>query len=146
VQLEPAAGSSGVYGLSGTVAEFLEAQGTAPYLAAVALYYPLVAGFGARIDALVDFEHTEPREFWRRAAREALAETGFDANPLIARSTIRMASDAADRTRTIPPPRMSRYWPGSRHASVRARAWPRRPRCSRPDSVTRLTRPAARFG
>jgi Fe-S-cluster containining protein len=83
VQLEPTAGSSGVYGSSGTVEEFLEAQGTARYLAAVALYHPLVAAFGARVAALVDFEHTEPREFWRRAAREALAETGFDANPLI---------------------------------------------------------------
>ena len=83
VQLEPAAGSSGVYGSSGTVEKFLEAQGTAPYLAAVALYYPLVAGFGARVAALIDFEHIEPREFWRRAARAALAETGFDANPLI---------------------------------------------------------------
>ena len=83
VQLEPAAGSAGVYGSSGTVEEFIEAQGTVPYLAAGALYYPLVAGFGARVAALVDFECIEPREFWRRAAREALAETGFDANPLI---------------------------------------------------------------
>ncbi len=56
--LEPAAGSAGVYGSSGTVEEFLEAQGAAPYLAAVALYYPLIAGFGARVAALVDFEHT----------------------------------------------------------------------------------------
>ena len=33
--------------------------------------------------ATVDFERVEPREFWRRAAREALAETNYDANPLI---------------------------------------------------------------
>jgi hypothetical protein len=32
---------------------------------------------------LVDFDTTEPREFWRRAVREALAESNFDPNPLI---------------------------------------------------------------
>lgn len=32
---------------------------------------------------LVDFSCVEPREFWRSAVRAALAETGFDDNPLI---------------------------------------------------------------
>jgi hypothetical protein len=36
-----------------------------------------------RIAALVDFETVEPREFWRVAMREALAESKFDPNPLI---------------------------------------------------------------
>jgi hypothetical protein len=31
----------------------------------------------------VDFERVEPREFWRRAAREALAEANYDPNRLI---------------------------------------------------------------
>jgi Fe-S-cluster containining protein len=83
VQLEPAAGSLGVYGAAGTVAEFLDGQGIAPYLNAVALYYPLMENFRARVAATVDFERVEAREFWRRAAREALAETNYDPNRLI---------------------------------------------------------------
>ena len=83
VQLEPAAGSLGVYGTAGTVAEFLNGQGVGPYLNAVAFYYPLVGNFRARVAATVDFESVEPREFWRRAAREALAETNYDPNQLI---------------------------------------------------------------
>lgn len=83
VQLEPAAGSLGVYGAAGTVAEFLDGQAAEPYLDAVARYYPLVANFRARVAATVDFERVEPREFWRRAAREALAETNYDPNRLI---------------------------------------------------------------
>jgi uncharacterized protein len=83
VQLEPAAGSLGVYGAAGTVAEFLEAQEAAPYFDAVARYYPLVRNFRERVAATVDFERVEPREFWRRAAREALAETNYDPNRLI---------------------------------------------------------------
>lgn len=83
VQLEPAVGSLGVYGAAGTVAKFLDDQGAAPYLKAVAFYYPLAAEFRERVAAIVDFERVEPREFWRHAAREALAETNYDPNRLI---------------------------------------------------------------
>lgn len=83
LQLEPAAGSLGVYGVAGTIAEFLDGQGIDPYLNAVAFYYPLVANFRGRVAATVDFERVEPREFWRRAAREALAESNYDPNQLI---------------------------------------------------------------
>jgi Fe-S-cluster containining protein len=87
VQLEPAAGSLGIYGKAGTVAEFLDGQAggqsVGPYLDMVARYYPLVGNFRARVAATVDFERVEPREFWRRAAREALAETNYDPNSLI---------------------------------------------------------------
>jgi Fe-S-cluster containining protein len=95
VRLEPAVGSLGVYGSSrssesrescescGTVADFLDSQGAGAYLDAVALYHTLVGKFASRVAATVDFERVEPREFWRRAAREALAETNYDANPLI---------------------------------------------------------------
>jgi Fe-S-cluster containining protein len=87
VQLEPASGSLGIYGVAGTVAEFLDGQpsgqAAAPYLDAVARYYPLVGNFRARVAATVDFARVEPREFWRRAAREALAETNYDPNRLI---------------------------------------------------------------
>jgi uncharacterized protein len=83
VRLQPAAGSLGVYGAAHTIAEFLDGQGIAPYLNAVAFYYPLVGNFRARVAAIVDFESVEPREFWRRAAREALAETNYDPNQLI---------------------------------------------------------------
>jgi Fe-S-cluster containining protein len=83
VQLEPAARSLGVYGAGGTIAEFLDVQGVRPYLDAVAFYYPLIGNFRERVTATVDFERVEPREFWRRAAREALAETNYDPNRLI---------------------------------------------------------------
>jgi uncharacterized protein len=83
VKLEPATGSLGEYGSSGTVAEFLAAQEAAPYFDAAAHYYPLVAALRERVAASVDFERVEPREFWRRATREALAETNYDPNPLI---------------------------------------------------------------
>jgi len=83
VKLEPAAGSLGEYGRSGTVAGFLEAQAAAPYFDATARYHPLVAALRKRVAASVDFERVEPREFWRRATREALAETNYDPNPLI---------------------------------------------------------------
>jgi Fe-S-cluster containining protein len=92
VRLEPAPGSLGVYGSSrssesrescGTVADFLDSQGAGAYLDAVARYHSLVGKFASRVAATVDFERVEPREFWRRAAREALAETNYDANPLI---------------------------------------------------------------
>jgi hypothetical protein len=81
--LEPAAGSLGGYGVEGDVDIFLAAQGVGEYLAANARYASLLAVFGERIAATVDFDRVEPREFWRRAVREALAESNYDANPLI---------------------------------------------------------------
>ncbi|MGO9454488.1 MAG: YkgJ family cysteine cluster protein [Candidatus Binataceae bacterium] len=83
VQLEPAPRSAGIYGTDGTVADFLEAQGVTTCLAMNDRYRPLIATFRDRIAALADFEKIEPREFWRRATREALAESNYDANPLI---------------------------------------------------------------
>ncbi len=83
VTLEPAVGSLGVYGIDGTVNDFVEAQGIAQYLEANARYAPLLAVFRERIAATVDFDRVEPREFWRRAVREALAESNCAANPLI---------------------------------------------------------------
>jgi len=83
VRLEPAPGSPGVCGESGSVQRFLDAQQVGEYLAMNARYRPLVLLMRARIETLVDFETIEPREFWRRATREALAESNFDPNPLI---------------------------------------------------------------
>jgi Fe-S-cluster containining protein len=83
VMLEPAIGSLGDYGIDGDVNSFLDTQGVAPYLAANARYASLLAVFRERIVATVDFDRVEPREFWRRAVREALAESNYDANPLI---------------------------------------------------------------
>ncbi len=83
VTLEPAAGSLGVYGGDGAVNDFLDAQGVAKYLEANAGCASLMAVFRERIAATADFDRVEPREFWRRAVREALAESGYDANPLI---------------------------------------------------------------
>ena len=83
VRLEPAIGSLGIYGVDGNVDTFLAAQGVGDYLAANARYASLLAVFRDRIAATVDFDRVEPREFWRRAVREALAESNYDANPLI---------------------------------------------------------------
>jgi Fe-S-cluster containining protein len=83
VMLEPAVGSLGDYGIDGDINNFLEAQGIAPYLEANARYATLLAIFRERIAATVDFDRVEPREFWRRAVREALAESNYDPNPLI---------------------------------------------------------------
>jgi Fe-S-cluster containining protein len=83
VMLEPAAGSLGVYGIDGTVSDFVEAQGVDEYLEANARYAALLAVFREHIAATVDFDRVEPREFWRRAVREALAESNYDANPVI---------------------------------------------------------------
>jgi Fe-S-cluster containining protein len=80
VTLEPAAGSLGVYG---SVNDFIESQGAGPCLDANARYASLLPALRERIDAAVDFELVEPREFWRRATREALAESNYDPNPLI---------------------------------------------------------------
>jgi Fe-S-cluster containining protein len=83
VCLEPAPGSTGVYGKSAAVRDFLDSQGVDEYFAMNARYRPLVLLMRARLDNLVDFEKVEPREFWRRATREALAESNYDRNPLI---------------------------------------------------------------
>jgi Fe-S-cluster containining protein len=83
VRLEPAPGSTGVYGQSAAVQDFLDSQGVGEYLEMSARYRPLVALMRARVDSLVDFEKVEPREFWRRATREALAESNYDRNSLI---------------------------------------------------------------
>jgi len=83
VMLEPAEGSLGVYGVDGDVDGFLAAQGVGDYLAACARYASLLGVFRERIAATVDFDRVEPREFRRRAVREALAESSYDANPLI---------------------------------------------------------------
>jgi Fe-S-cluster containining protein len=82
-RLEPAAGSLGVYGVDGDVNDFLAAQGVGEHLAANSRYATLLAVFRKRIAATVDFDRVEPREFWRRAVREALAESNYDANMLI---------------------------------------------------------------
>jgi Fe-S-cluster containining protein len=81
--LEPAVGSLGDYDIDGDVNCFLEAQGVKPYLEANARYASLLPVFRERIAATVDFDRVEPREFWRRAVREALAESNCDPNPLI---------------------------------------------------------------
>ena len=83
VQLDPAPQSAGVYGVGGKVADFLESQGVPEYLAMNDRYRPLITMFRKRVNELVDFEKIEPREFWRRATREALAESGYDPNPII---------------------------------------------------------------
>jgi Fe-S-cluster containining protein len=83
LSLEPAPGSLGIYDQAGTVADFLVSQSVASYLEANARYESLLPILRERIAALVDFERVEPREFWRRASREAMAESGYDPNPLI---------------------------------------------------------------
>jgi Fe-S-cluster containining protein len=83
VMLEAAAGSLGVYGTDGVVDDFLAAQGVGEYLDANARYASLLAVLRERIAATVDFDRVEPREFWRRAVREAMAESNYDPNPLI---------------------------------------------------------------
>jgi hypothetical protein len=92
MQLEPAAGSTGVYGTASTVADFLKSQDVAPYLDAVERYRPLIAVMRRRISILANFERVEPREFWRRAFHEAMREKDYDPNPLI---TLIFDADAA---------------------------------------------------
>jgi len=82
--LEPVAGSRGIYGDHGTVHDFLAAQDAELYWRMNRRYATLLGIFRERIAALIDFEIVEPREFWRIAVREALAETNFDFNPIIA--------------------------------------------------------------
>jgi Fe-S-cluster containining protein len=83
VRLEPAEGSLGVYGDHQTVGDFLARQEVQPHLDAVACYERLIATFRARLEQITDFERIEPGAFYRRAAREAIAESGYDPNPLI---------------------------------------------------------------
>jgi Fe-S-cluster containining protein len=83
ITLEPAQGSLGVFGRDSTAGDFIDANGSADYLAAVERYRALIPTFRARLALTVDFERIEPREFWRRAVAEALRETGFDPNPII---------------------------------------------------------------
>jgi Fe-S-cluster containining protein len=83
VRLEPALGSIGIYGEDGTVNGFVKQQGVEPYLSALQSYAVLLPLMRTRIAQLVDFEKTDPAEFRRVAVREALAESGYDYNPLI---------------------------------------------------------------
>lgn len=83
VTLEAAAGSLGVYGDRGTVNDFLDAQHVGSHLDANASYAALLPIYRERIAATVNFDRVIPREFWRCAVREALAESGYDPNPLI---------------------------------------------------------------
>jgi Fe-S-cluster containining protein len=83
IALDPAEGSLGVYGTESTAGDFIDANGTAQYLAALGRYSRLIPVFRERVPALVDFERFEPREFWRRAVVEALLENGFDSNSII---------------------------------------------------------------
>jgi hypothetical protein len=83
IRLEPAEGSLGVYGDHQTVGDFLARQETQPYLDAIARYERLLPTFKSRLEEVIDFERIEPRGFYRRAVREALAESGYDPNPLI---------------------------------------------------------------
>src|SRR6266851_3457533 len=84
LRLEPAAGSLGIYGTEGTVQDVLAEQGAELYLRMNRIYASLLDIFRQRIAELSDFDLVEPREFWRVAVREALAETNFDFNPIIA--------------------------------------------------------------
>jgi Fe-S-cluster containining protein len=81
--LVPAEGSLGIYGKDSTAGDFIDANGTADYLAALERYRDLIPTFRERVVAIMDFERVEPREFWRRAVVEALLESGFDPNPII---------------------------------------------------------------
>ena len=83
MNLEPALGSRGIYGEHGSVQDFLQVQGAELYLQANRQYAALLGIFRARITEISDFDVVEPREFWRVARREALAETNFDFNPII---------------------------------------------------------------
>ncbi len=83
VTLSPAIGSLGVYGDRGTVDDFLDAQQVGSHLEANGRYASLLPVYRERIAATVDFDRVIPREFWRCAVREALAESGYDSNPLI---------------------------------------------------------------
>jgi Fe-S-cluster containining protein len=83
LRLEPAAGSRGIYGNHGSVQDFLVAEDAELHLQTNRRYITLLGVFRQRIAELSNFDIIEPREFWRVAVREALAETNFDFNPVI---------------------------------------------------------------
>jgi Fe-S-cluster containining protein len=83
IALDPAEGSLGIYGNASTAGDFIDANGTTDYFAALDRYRALIPVFRERVAARVDFERVEPREFWRRAVAEALRESSFDPNPII---------------------------------------------------------------
>jgi Fe-S-cluster containining protein len=83
VRLDAARGSAGVYGMNGTVGDFLRGQAIDRHLALTERYRPLIRVLGARVADLMDAEVIEPREFWRRAIAEALRQSGFDDNRII---------------------------------------------------------------
>jgi Fe-S-cluster containining protein len=82
-RLEPALGSRGCYGTQGTIHDFLASQAVDQYFEMNRRYTSLLDIFRQRIAELADFDTIEPREFWRVAVREALAENSFDFNQLI---------------------------------------------------------------
>ncbi len=83
IRLDPEPGSRGSYGEDATAGDFIDAQGTKPYFEALEIYRALIPALRRRVEAIVDFDRVEPREFWRRAVVEALLESNFDPNPLI---------------------------------------------------------------
>jgi Fe-S-cluster containining protein len=83
LRLEPTSGSLGIYGNDGTVGDFLAEQGAETGLIINDRYARLLQVFRQRIGELCDFDIVEPREFWRVAVREAMAETNFDFNPIV---------------------------------------------------------------
>jgi hypothetical protein len=83
LRLDPAVGSEGIYGGDATVQDFLASQGIEAYLQMHRRYASLLQIFRERIAEVDEFDIVEPREFWRGAVREALAETNFDPNPII---------------------------------------------------------------
>ena len=83
VQLEPAAGSAGIYSDQGTVGEFLATQGIDERLILTERYWPLIAMMRDRVASVTDFEIVEPREFWRRAIADALREKDYDPNRVV---------------------------------------------------------------
>lgn len=83
IQLEPEPRSRGSYGDAATAGDFIDAQGTQPYFAALEIYRTLIPTLRAQVEAIADFDRVEPRDFWRRAVVEALLESGFNPNPLI---------------------------------------------------------------
>lgn len=83
IRLDPEPGSRGAYGEEATAGDFIDAQGTKRYFEALEIYRALIAAMRRRVEAIVDFDRVEPRDFWRRAVVEALLESNFDPNPLI---------------------------------------------------------------
>ena len=75
-------GVAGVHGSEGTVNDFVDAQGVGEYPSYRALF--VVTRRVSRADRGDGrLRSSRAEEFWRHAAREALAESNYDANPLI---------------------------------------------------------------